>query len=368
MGAKKGRGCEVLCADRLKRTGKAEFYALSRQFEYSEARPTTVTLVKAVVYLFVCAVTFVSFLYYYSEATELYIQGADYDPTCQPMGLVLVKDLGYSEAPLNSSLVSIERNTTEERVTLMSVDEEMATTSSWLPEVARPVWNKRFTVVSQARVELLVSYDFPTASQGKRWVVAIGSFARVAFSFKACFLSNGDVHSPSTVWGDCGSRLGFLYNETRTRLCLYGPRTPANGDDNFKWWELVEAFNTSGRKLLQCRSMDLEKEVPIAPVLRRFSEHLAQVITHNPAWFCRQRKTLWECISLAYGNVGSVAFLVALFYMAVDFVLPGRWLRGKDEQQEEGAWLVGGQSLADMPEEDQLPVPSIQLMSGDMDL
>ena len=56
--------------------------------------------------------------------------------------------------------------------------------------------------------------------------------------------------------------------------------------------------------------------------------------------------------------------------MAVDFVLPGSCLRGKDEQQqeEEGAWLVGGQSLADVPEEDQLLVPSIQLTSTDMDL
>ena len=109
----------------------------------------------------------VSFLFYYSEATELYIQAADYNPTCQLMSMALVKDLGFSEALSNSSLVSIERNTTEERVTLMSVDEEMATISPWLPEVARPVWGKRFTVVSQARVEWLISYDFPTASQGK---------------------------------------------------------------------------------------------------------------------------------------------------------------------------------------------------------
>jgi len=63
----------------------------------------------------------VSFLFYYSEATELYIQAADYNPTCQLMSMALVKDLGFSEALSNSSLVSIERNTTDERVTLMSV-------------------------------------------------------------------------------------------------------------------------------------------------------------------------------------------------------------------------------------------------------
>jgi len=96
----------------------------------------------------------------------------------------------------------------------------------------------------------------------------------------------------------------------------------------------------------------LEKEVPL---VRRVSEHLAQVIVNNPTWFCRQRPcgnaSLWH---IATWGASPFWWLCFTWPWTLCFRAGGCEARMNNSNKKNGCLACGGQSMTDMPE-DQRP-------------